>query len=104
MEVIIVVPFDLPAEVISYYYKICELGDLSDYKERVHFVCPENISKFPKNFSLAKLLYYSPQALQRIRTIVNHRQAYLVPVSNIKQSKHLSDFLLLMFSSSGHAL
>jgi len=87
-----IVPFELPMEVLTYYYKICELGDISNYKERLHFICPENIAKFPKKFSLAKLLYYSPRALRQIKNIVNYRSAYLVPV--IKQLTQMIDIII----------
>lgn len=64
-----VIPYELPHEIISYYYKICELGDLTDYKERIHFIFPENSHLFP-NFSTVKILYYSPIALKKINDII----------------------------------
>ncbi|KAL4447016.1 hypothetical protein ABPG74_013868 [Tetrahymena malaccensis] len=78
IEVIIVLPYELPHEIISYYYKICELGDIIDYKERIHFIFPENAHLFPK-FSTVKLLYYSPLALKKIKDLIQNKNAYIVP-------------------------
>ena len=32
IEIIYVAPYALPREIISYYYKICELGELQNFK------------------------------------------------------------------------
>jgi hypothetical protein len=46
VEVIFVSPYALPKEIISYYFKICELGELPTYK----------VSNY---FSLIKKLWYA---------------------------------------------
>lgn len=76
-----VYPFEVPPEIISYYFKILELGDLKDCKERIHFVWPENSNIFPKTFPLTKLLYYSPKAIKHIKDLIGNRFAYIVPVN-----------------------
>jgi len=79
IEIIYVAPYALPKEIISYYYKICELGELQNYKERIHFIWPENFNEFPSYFSTSKLLYYSPMALNRIKELIQNKTAYIVP-------------------------
>lgn len=81
-EVIIVVPFELPSEIVSYYHKICELGDLKNFKDRLHFIYPENTKRFPSHFSLSKLLYYSPKSLKQLKSIIQNKNGYIVPVTN----------------------
>ena len=70
IEIIYVAPYALPKEIISYYYKICELGELQNYKERIHFIWPENFNEFPS---------YSPMALNRIKELIQNKTAYIVP-------------------------
>lgn len=42
VEIIYIAPYDLSSEIINYYYKIFELNGIADYKDRIHFVWPEN--------------------------------------------------------------
>ena len=79
VEIIYVCPFDLPAEIINYYHKVLDLGEIHDYKERLHFVWPENHVNFPSHFSTSRLLLYSPKALKRIRTLTKGKPAFLIP-------------------------
>ena len=39
-------------DVVGYYTKILEIGDIESGKKRVHFVVPENVERFPNHFSL----------------------------------------------------
>jgi len=66
-EIVYVSPFDLSPEILNYYYKILELGEVPNFKDRIHFVWPENFKKFPSHTSLSKLLLFSPKALKRIK-------------------------------------
>lgn len=79
LEIIYVSPFSLPKEIISYFYKIFELGELQNFKDRIHFIWPENAGKFPSSCPTCRLLYYSPLALNRIKELIAGREAYIVP-------------------------
>ena len=68
-------------DVLGYYTKILEIGDIESGNKRVHFVVPENIEKFPNHFSLTQILLYSPKTLQRIKSMIKGKQAYVVPGS-----------------------
>lgn len=50
-------------DVLGYYTKILEIGDIESGTKRVHFVVPENIERFPNHFSLTQILLYSPKTL-----------------------------------------
>ncbi len=79
VEIIYISPFDLPAEIINYYHKVMSLGDLNDYKDRIHFIWPENHINFPSHFSTARLLLYSPKAIKRIKGLIKGKEAFIVP-------------------------
>ncbi|KRX03040.1 hypothetical protein PPERSA_08115 [Pseudocohnilembus persalinus] len=79
LELIYISPYDLPQEIINYYYKILELNGLEDFRNRLHFIWPENHQEFPTHTSTSKLLHYSPKAMKRIRNLVNGKYAYMVP-------------------------
>lgn len=67
VEVIYISPYELPSEIVNYYYKILELGDISDYRSRLHFISPEKAGDFPSHYSTSRLLLYSPKSLKRIK-------------------------------------
>ena len=52
IDVIYVSPFQMTPDVLGYYMKILEIGDMDGAPNRVNFVVPENIEKFPNHFSL----------------------------------------------------
>lgn len=78
-EIIYVCPFDLPAEIINYYHKVLDLGEIHNYKERLHFVWPENHINFPSHFTTSRLLLYSPKAIKRIIALIQGKNAFIVP-------------------------
>ena len=53
VEVIYVTPFQMTSDVIGYYMKILEIGDVNQAQNRLHIMVPDNISKFPHHFSLS---------------------------------------------------
>jgi len=78
-EIIYVCPFDLPAEIINYYHKVLDLGEIHNYKDRLHFVWPENHINFPSHFTTSRLLLYSPKAMKRIQSLIQGKNAFIVP-------------------------
>ena len=77
-------------DVLGYYTKILEIGDIESGNKRVHFMTPENIEKFPNHFSLTQILLYSPKTLQRIKSMIKGKQAYIVPGSVSQDDVKLS--------------
>ena len=68
------------------------MGDISNYRERVTILWPENYDQFPSTYPTNKLLYYSPYTLNKIKKIIEGKQAYIVPGYPSKE-----DFLLGIF-------
>ncbi|EAS06221.3 IQ calmodulin-binding motif protein (macronuclear) [Tetrahymena thermophila SB210] len=79
VSIIYVCPFGVSDDITNYYYKILELGDVQNFKDRLYFIKPENCDTFPFHFSLSKKLLYSPQALKRIKKLIKGKQGYIVP-------------------------
>jgi hypothetical protein len=53
IEIIYVSPFQMTSDVIGYYNKILEIGEINNAAGRLNMVIPENVSKFPNHYSLA---------------------------------------------------
>lgn len=79
VDVIYVSPFQITPDILGYYLKILEIGEMDGNSNRVNFVVPENIDKFPNHFSLAQVLLYSPKIIKRIKSMIKGKQAYIVP-------------------------
>lgn len=94
VEVVYVTPFQMTSEVLGYYMKILEIGEVSSPQSRLHIVVPNNVAKFPSHFCLAQVLLYSPKTLQKIKSLIQGKQAYIVPgitsSSDIKLSIRLA--------------
>lgn len=79
VDIIYISPFKLNHDVHQYYLKLLEVGGVENGEERLKVLVPENYNKFPEHFSLAKLAFYSPQLLKRIKQYIRGRPAYIVP-------------------------
>lgn len=86
-------PYQLPKEIISYFYKIFELGEMSNFRDRVHFIWPENYERMPSTFATCKVLYYSNLAMNRIKELIAHKIAYIVPGSASQELNLLAHYL-----------
>ena len=65
--------------ITKYYEKIFEIGNIVDYKNRLHIVFPENAEKFHRHYPLSKIIIYSPEIVKRIKWLIKNKDAYLVP-------------------------
>lgn len=93
VEVIYISPFDLSSDIISYYYKILELNGVADYKDRLHFIWPDNFMQFPNHTSVSRLVMYSPKALKRIKLLIKNKITILVPGYPSNDDVLLSSYL-----------
>lgn len=53
LEIIYISPFELSQDILNYYSKVLQLGNISNYKERLYFLSPENVEDFPSHYSLS---------------------------------------------------
>ncbi|KRX06754.1 Protein kinase-like domain [Pseudocohnilembus persalinus] len=79
LTIIYICPFEISQEITEYYYKILELGNVADFRSRLYFITPQNLSAFPSYFSLSKKLLYSPKSLKRIKSLIKNKTCYLFP-------------------------
>ncbi|KAM3133631.1 hypothetical protein pb186bvf_014318 [Paramecium bursaria] len=84
---------DIPQEVIDYFYKILQLGEINDVRSRLYFVKPENQSTFPSHMSLSQTLLYSPKSLKRIKQLIKGNTSYLIPGYPSNDDIKLADIL-----------
>ena len=56
----------LSEEIIQYYHKVLQLGNITNYRERLYFVFPEKTDSFPSHYSLTQTIIYSPKLIKRI--------------------------------------
>jgi len=43
----------MTSDVLGYYMKILEIGEVMNAASRLHFMVPDNIHRFPHHFSLS---------------------------------------------------
>jgi IQ domain-containing protein H len=98
VDVIYICPFTLTNEIIGYYSKVLEIGEIENPNSRFNIVVPENYIKFPAHLPTSSILLYSPKALKRIKWLIKSKQAYIVPgipsTDDIKLSMELGVPLL----------
>lgn len=70
VDVIYITPFAFTSDVLGYYMKILQIGDIENAGSRLHMIVPENAYKFPSHYSLTQALLYSPKAMKRIKTLI----------------------------------
>jgi IQ domain-containing protein H len=58
-HIIYILPHHLDEETINYYYKIMELEEIPNYKERVWFLEVDPRRMFKNSISLTDKLYYN---------------------------------------------
>lgn len=64
-------------ETINYYYKIMELGEVQNFKERVKFINCVKSTYFDAE-SLNKRLYYSSKSLRQVKKIIKGSKAVII--------------------------
>lgn len=79
LEIIYIFPYNVPEEVLAYYYSNLEKVGIENIKKRVHFLVPEACEYLPNNFSLSKLLYLSPKTLNQIKILTRNKFTYIIP-------------------------
>ena len=78
-KIIYIIPYELPEEIISYYYSIMEKLGIKDIDNCVQFLVPEATSFLPLNYSLTKLLFFSHKTLEKIKIFVGNKKSYIIP-------------------------
>lgn len=80
VHVLYISPYELNTDIHHYYLKLLEVGGVTDAMDRIKVMVPENYTRFPEHFSLAKLALYSPKLIKKIRQFIRGRPACIVPM------------------------
>ncbi len=71
-------PEPLDEETANYYYKIMELEEIPNYKERVSFIEVDPHGIFTHKINLSTKLYYNSKTIRRLKKKIKDFPAYFV--------------------------
>ena len=93
IDILYISAFEMTPEVIGYYTKILELGNIQDVNSRLTFLSPDTSIHIPTHVSTTKALLYSPSVIKTIKNMVKHKEAYIIPGVMSKDEVELSVLL-----------
>jgi IQ domain-containing protein H len=93
VDILFVSAFEMSPEIIGYYTKILELGNIKEVNSRLTLLSPDYSSCMPTHLSTTRALLYSPKSISAIRAMTKHRTAYIVPGVMSKDEVELSVLL-----------
>ena len=93
IEIIYISPYELNPDIITYYTSIMETFGVEKVRERFHIVIPDASNKYPPHFSVSELLLLSPKTINKIKNIIDKKEAYIVPGVAGKTEMELSILL-----------
>ena len=87
IEMIYILPFHINEEILTYYISLLESMGIKKIEDRLHILVPEAAEFCPSNYCLTKLIYFSPKLIAEIKSLVNYKEAYIVPgeISNLEE-------------------
>lgn len=77
-HIVYLLPFAIDEETINYYYKIMELEEIPNYKERVSFIEVDPQLDFTSRLNVSSKLYYNSKAIRKLKKKIKDFPTYLV--------------------------
>lgn len=77
-SIIYLLPYALNEETVNYYYKIMELEEIPNFKDRVTFIEVDPNNLFSPNMALSTKLYYNSKVLRKLKKKIKDVPSYLV--------------------------
>jgi hypothetical protein len=94
LQLVYVTPFLMSSTDKAYHEKLLSLLGISVLPKRLHFVTPEQINYLPQHLSLASALWYSPNALNKVRTFTKrYKSSVIVPTTVTWVEKRIATYL-----------
>ena len=93
VEIIYISPYELDPDIITYYTSIMETFGVEKVRERFHLVVPDSYKEYPPHFSVSELLLLSPKTINKIKSKIDKKEAFIVPGVAGKTEMELSILL-----------
>ena len=93
IEIIYISPYELNTDIITYYTSIMETFGVDKVRERFHIVIPDASQIYPPHFSVSELLLLSPKTINKIKSKIEKKEAFIVPGAAGKTEMELSILL-----------
>ncbi|CAG9318397.1 unnamed protein product [Blepharisma stoltei] len=93
IDILYISAFEMTPEIVSYYMKILELGNIADPISRLNLVSPDLGKHIPTHISTTKAVLFSPKTIARLKHLVKRRTAYIVPGNVSKDEIELAVML-----------
>ena len=75
VHIIYVMPFEITPDLQRYFCKLLEMHNVSNYKQRLTFITPEYLDRFPNTYSLTMMLMLSQKSLNFITSLIKQNYA-----------------------------
>ncbi|MCQ2817558.1 MAG: hypothetical protein MJ252_09870 [archaeon] len=86
IEIIYVSPYNISSDILAYYFSMLSTLGINDAEQRFHLIVPDEQIflkngdiKIPPYFSVSQKLLLCPDILNRIKSIIKGKEAYIVP-------------------------
>lgn len=95
ITIVFIVNAPVTAIELNYHIRVLVNLNISEKAvERIHFITPEMITKMPKHTPLSSVLWYSSEALQKLRLFTNKfKNSLIIPATVGWVEKRLAYFL-----------
>ena len=90
IEIVFVSAFEMTPEIVGYYTKILELGNIQDVSSRLTLLSPDICRSLPIHLSTTRAILYCPSLLSTLRNMTRYKSAYIVPNVMSKDEVELS--------------
>jgi hypothetical protein len=90
VEIVLISAFEMTPEVIGYYTKILELGNIQDVNSRLTLLYPDSHSTLPSHMSTTRSILYCPSLMTALKNMTRYKTSYIVPNIMSKDEVELS--------------
>lgn len=93
LSIIYLSGFSIPEEIMSYYRRVLELGEIKSSEQRFTVIHPSVQGNILPHLSLTKAILYSSDTIRQLKRLLAGQQAYIVPTVMSRDEVELSMIL-----------